>query len=408
MHLFLLLGAVIWHVARTEAAVLQNTKFTPLVHDIIDSLDTFTPNYFKAVAEVTNGDLVCSAPTALMVLSMAVLGAQGKTKQQLQTASAFFQDKALAAIAFRNYISTLKDYRHAGLKLANKVFVRQDLLPYERYTTTIKVAFGSSVQAVNFEDPYEANRTINEWFSSQTNNHINNVIKPEDVDRATDVVFANTVYFRGIWANQFDIRDTSSRFLFSVNPYTKRNVSTMYKYGFFKTGRFEDLSATFIEIPYNKSMSMVEAPRMYIVLPDKVDGLTELEKNVDKLTVERLASGKILNLYLLLPKFKIESTIPVDKVVTKMGVTDILSSKAVDLTDITHYPNIKNVKFIHKVVIEIDEGASKPDPPPYAEMVLSKINVFHVDRPFLGFIASPSSSVIFFSFRYTGPPEAEA
>lgn len=58
---------------------------------------------------------------------------------------------------------------------------------------------------------------------------------------------------------------------------------------------------------------------MFIILPDEVNGLSELIRNFDKVTVQKLHEGEELNVELFLPKFKIESTIDLETPLGKVS-----------------------------------------------------------------------------------------
>lgn len=58
---------------------------------------------------------------------------------------------------------------------------------------------------------------------------------------------------------------------------------------------------------------------MFVVVPDAVDGLAELEKNIEKVTMEKLLSGRKQDVNLYLPKFKIESDIPLNSALANVS-----------------------------------------------------------------------------------------
>ena len=51
---------------------------------------------------------------------------------------------------------------------------------------------------------------------------------------------------------------------------------------------------------------------MFIILPDEITGLAEVEKNLKKINIDQLLRGTRLKVKVYLPKFKIESNISLD------------------------------------------------------------------------------------------------
>ena len=59
---------------------------------------------------------------------------------------------------------------------------------------------------------------------------------------------------------------------------------------------------------------------MIIVLPDEIDGLIEVEKNLENISIEELRKmSSLVSLLLFLPRFKIESTIELNDVLSRVS-----------------------------------------------------------------------------------------
>ena len=65
---------------------------------------------------------------------------------------------------------------------------------------------------------------------------------------------------------------------------------------------------------------------MIIVLPDEIDGLIEVEKNLENISIDKLKEiARSDPLSLFLPKFKIESTIELNDVLSRVSFLIYLS-----------------------------------------------------------------------------------
>lgn len=98
---------------------------------------------------------------------------------------------------------------------------------------------------------------------------------------------------------------------------------------------------------------------MFIILPNTVGGLPKAEESIPKLNIKGLFENQhktLVNLWL--PKFKIESTINVNDVLEKLGMTDMFTNDA-DFTGITEKPKLKVSKVIQKAFIEVNEKGSE-------------------------------------------------
>ena len=58
---------------------------------------------------------------------------------------------------------------------------------------------------------------------------------------------------------------------------------------------------------------------MFIIVPDEITGLVDLEKNFEKVTVEQLLRGMESTVDVYLPKFRIESEIEFEKPLSKVS-----------------------------------------------------------------------------------------
>lgn len=98
---------------------------------------------------------------------------------------------------------------------------------------------------------------------------------------------------------------------------------------------------------------------MFIILPNTITGLKKLEESLYKINFKELHDNEHRTLmHLEMPKFKIESTLQLQTILEKLGMTDMFQSIA-DFKGITDDPPLKISKVIQKAFIEVNEKGSE-------------------------------------------------
>ncbi len=101
---------------------------------------------------------------------------------------------------------------------------------------------------------------------------------------------------------------------------------------------------------------------MFIILPNKVDGLTELES---KLTSENVLDT--LNkhvrmpskIQVTIPKFKVEASVDLNENLKALGMSDLFDEKNADLSGISGKKDLFVSNVFHKTFIEVNEEGSE-------------------------------------------------
>ncbi|XP_032688636.1 antichymotrypsin-2-like isoform X2 [Odontomachus brunneus] len=345
----------------------------------------FSTDFVKIIAKEKSENLICSPLSADVALSMAAIGSEGKTKEQFKNVLKLPETQPQTLEGYQQLISSLNDVDNVTLKLANKIFIGQHFPVKPEYKNALQTYFYSDIQSVDFTQNQQAATTINNWCKEKTNNRINNIVTPEDLDDSTALVLANAVYFKGKWAKEFDPKNTEDR-PFHINANTVKNVPTMYRKGYYKFVEMPEHNVKCIEIPYaNTQVSMV------IILPNEIDGLTALTNNLDAITEAcntHLSEIHEREVKLYLPKFKIESELNLkDMLSDKMGLSLPFSDNA-NFSNISAIP-LKISKVVQKAFIEVNEEGSEAAAVTAIRMVaysaieISKVVEIKVDRPFV-------------------------
>ncbi|XP_033215196.1 antichymotrypsin-2-like isoform X4 [Belonocnema kinseyi] len=388
MRSFLLLSVLL---ACSMAEEIE-TKLSPL-QAVSKSVESFSTNFYKTVSKNEKGNLITSPLSAGVVLSMAAYGARENTEKQMRDVLKLPADDTLGRSGFQNLIDNLNSVKDVELRLANKIFPKKGLEIKPEFKALTADSFRSAEEQLDFAQSAESASIINAWCQNKTNNKIKDLIKPDDLNSDTAMVLVNAVYFKGQWKKKFDAKNTEER-PFHIDHKTVKNVSTMYQSVNIIYGVLPDLKAKFVEIPYKG-----EEVSMIIVLPDEVNGLAELEQKLENLDINTLRQkGYPHDVELYLPKFKIESTIELNNVLTEMGMEEMFSDKA-NFSGIADVP-LKVSKVLQKAFIEVnEEGAEAAAATGLSgRRFLVELDrlVFDVNKPFLFFLITTfKTSVIF-------------
>ncbi|XP_071650783.1 antitrypsin-like [Temnothorax longispinosus] len=347
----------------------------------------FSTNFVKNVAKEAPGNLICSPLSANIVLSMAANGAVGDTEAQFKDVLKLPDTKSQTLEGYQNLIDKLNNVENVTLKLANKIFIGKSLPVKPEYKQDLETYYRSDIQSVDFAKGDEAANTVNTWCKEKTNNRIDSIISPADVDCFTILILANAVYFKGKWAHEFDPKATTDR-PFYIDANTVKGVPTMYRKGNYKYAELPEHDAKCIELPYaNKKVSMV------IILPNKIDGLAALTDKLEEVSAEcstRLAQTYKREVRVFLPKFKTESKLNLgDTLSQKMGL-DKPFNFSYEFGGILDYRRLKIDKIVQKAFIEVNEEGSEAAAVTAIQMgggpMVTIWNVFDVNRPFYYYI----------------------
>ncbi|KAI8420396.1 hypothetical protein MSG28_008898 [Choristoneura fumiferana] len=206
--------------------------------------------------------------------------------------------------------------------------------------------FQSSLDQLDFIEKEAAAATINNWVAQQTNNKIKDIVSPDMMSEDTRVVLVNAIYFQGLWVKPFYASATKNR-SFRVNERTTIQVPMMsLTETYFDYGVSKELKAKLLRMKYQGGQAS-----MVIVLPDEVEGL--------KSVLQKLASGhnimtdiesmRSTDLDIVIPKFKVETTIDLKKLLPNNADIDMLkSNEKLFVSD-----------AIQKALIIVDENGTK-------------------------------------------------
>ncbi|KAH0545952.1 antichymotrypsin-2-like [Cotesia glomerata] len=373
---------------------------------LFQGIKQFSQDFYQKANDGSD-NLICSPMSANMVLAMAAYGARGNTAKQMRAGLHLPEDNSASRNGYRTLIDTFSNVKAIELKLANKIFLGKDVELKPDFKDITEKDFRSTAETVDFSKGTEAAATINNWSAEKTNDRIKHVVSPDDVQGAS-LVLVNALYFKGDWVSPFESYMTQSE-PFNVDEKTTKDVDMMYQEKRFNYGTLPELDAIYVELPYISSTES-DLTTMFIILPNTIGGLQKAEELIPKQNIKELFENQhktLLNLWL--PKFKIESTINVNDILEKLGMTDMFTNNA-DFTGITDNPPLKISKVIQKAFIEVNEKGSEAAAVTVMAAVAMSAPIFptppvnvKVDHPFAFILYHYETDTILFQGHVTSP-----
>ena len=232
---------------------------------------------------------------------MTYAGARGQTAKEMCQLLRFCRLKYNVHALFDATLASLNAaHGRYTLSLANGVFVNTGFTLRQSYRSVLSNAYSASSSVLDFSgDPTGAAHYINEWVEDRTNDKIQAILSPGDVEEAS-LALVNAIYFKGTWTFPFD-PDRTDVAPFRVSSSQSTQVNMMTQTARFRYSLNRRLNCQILELPYKGNRLA-----MYILLPRKVDGLASLERKLAFSSVtSALAQLRPRRISVAIPRFEI-------------------------------------------------------------------------------------------------------
>jgi len=345
----------------------------------------------------TEGNLFFSPFSISSALGMTYAGARGNTATEMKSALHYPLEPADLPAAFQRLDRELvANARKAGqeLAIANGLCLTGGNVS-DGFKSLLEDNFDAELFAGGLD-------RINGWVKRKTEGKIAKIL--DQLDPNSVCVLLNAIYFKGTWASPFPKAATRDG-PFQMAAGRQVVVPFMHRKTALPILRQPDFQAT--AIPYQGDrLSMV------ILLPDKVDGLGALEKQLTGgnlgqwlAGLDRAASGEV---DLWLPKFKLETGCDLVAPCKALGINDAFDATGkADFTGMGWKQGelwISQIK--HKAYVEVNEEGTEAAAATAVEMATRaapQVSVFRADHPFLFLIRDHESGSILFLGRLAAP-----
>ena len=358
------------------------------------------------------GNLFLSPFSVRAVLGMAEAGAKGETALQMRKALCFTSSDEERHVEFARFSQRLNaaGVGEYELKVANSLWC-QDGAPLEpRFLDVIGRHYSGDANVRDFANaPDEAGEAINHWVEDRTKEKIRDLIAPGGIGRDTRLVLVNAVYFKGKWVLQFRKALTRDEPFYLEGggtvqaPLMRQERQIWYL-------RADGYQA--VELRYRgDDLSML------MLLPDRRDGLRDLEKALSTRMLNQCMWRTRQNrVKLFLPRFKITwGAFDLKDSLRTLGMPIAFTRFQADFSGMNgREPPDEDSLFIstvlHKAFVETNEEGTEAAAATAVAMEAAgaalrppPVPVFRADHPFLFAIRDWKTNAILFLGRVTDP-----
>ncbi len=387
-------------VCATFFAIVMIIAVSPVSADeplatLVKGNNAFSLKLYQELGK-TDGNLFFSPFSVSSALGMTYAGARENTAAEMKNALSFELENTLLHDTFKQLNQKMTE---SANKDGQKLNIANGLcLTGGDVSEDFKSLLQKNYSAELFSGDLEK---INNWVKTKTENKIEKIL--DSLDPNSVCVLLNAIYFKGIWENQFDVKDTREA-PFKISGIEEIKVPFMYQKSSFKLIEKDDYQT--ISLPYKGNlMSMV------VILPQKADGLASLEKDLspEKLNelLAEIDSASPQKTILFLPKFKFETGYNLVPACAALGMKDAFAGTAADFSGMG-WPKgklwISQIK--HKAFVEVNEEGTEAAAATAVEMATKSISmdpIFRADHPFIFIIRENSTGSILFMGRTADP-----
>uniref|UniRef100_A0A3P8U813 Serpin family A member 10 n=1 Tax=Amphiprion percula TaxID=161767 RepID=A0A3P8U813_AMPPE len=275
------------------------------------------------------------------------------------------------------------------------LFMRQHFEVKKTFEDQMKTFFDADIKAVDFADIERTISFINEYIKDKTEGKVTEMIS--NLNEAIQLLLVNTIFFQGTWQMPFNPNLTQSA-PFYIDNYNIVQVPMMFKEDKFYTMQDVPLGARVLKLPYQEGISML------VLLPNKGTDYTVIDEEISgQKFLNWIKKLQKIKLEVNMPKFKMEQSYSLHKILPDIGMTSIFSVSA-NLTRLSKDGGLKVSEVLHKAVIEVDEtGTTAAAATTVGIIPYSLPRTFTVNRPFFFFIYHEDTNCLLFMGRVIDP-----
>ena len=337
-------------------------------------------------------------------LAMTYAGARGSTATQMAKTLHFSGDRQNVDEGFgvlNQALADSADREGCQLDVANALWAQKGFPFIPEFRALILNAYHGEFNQVDFvKAPEVSRKTINKAVEKQTHGKIFDLMPAGSINKLTNLVLTNAIYFECLWAKVFKEKDTKAEEFTLLNG-SKTQVPMMQQETRFGYAAANGLQI--LELPYKgHEFSLL------VFLPKEHDGLEQFEQSLTSEKLHNLA-GRLqrTKVKVWLPKFKIDTpSYQLASILGDLGMTDAFTGKA-DFSAIDGRQDLFLQAVLHKAFVNVDEKGTEAAAATaigVGSVALREAPpVFRADHPFLFVIRHNPTKCILFMGRLTKP-----
>jgi serpin B len=359
--------------------------------------------YLKTCQE--SGDMFFSPYSISTALAMTYAGARNETEKQMAQALRFSLAQERLHPAFselQTRLQRLQKISDFKLNIANALWIEKSYQLLAEFLDVSQKNYDATLFHLDFKKDSENSRLkINGWVEKKTEGKIRDLLAEGIITALTRLVLTNTIYFKAEWENQFNADNTKTD-KFWLTEEKKTEVQMMEQRNYFGYEEFENLQV--LEMRYQGG-----ALSMFVFLPKKIDGLSDVESELNSGTLKGWTSNlRRQEVRVYLPKFKTTKDLNLKEILVSMGMADAFSMNA-DFSGMEPEKELFITDALHKAFIEVDEAGTEAAAATAvvvgvkSAFPIKEPPVFRADHPFMFLIRENENKSILFMGRLTEP-----
>lgn len=368
--------------------------------DSAGSLNSFSFELYRQLKS-DKENLFFSPLSIDIALLMAKEGARNDTKTAFE--KVLHIDSTMVDKEALDFVLNLKSCKDSSnqLNIANAIWIQRDFNLNSDFQKKVQTNYLADAFPVDFLNKYNSVDQINKWAAQKTNNLIQHIISPDQINDSTKLVITNAIYFMGKWAKKFESNLTRKDNFYGINRDTVK-TDFMHETGrmdYFENNEFQMIAKYYKG--YDKSFC--------VILPKKRYGISSIETRMDKSLFDSIWNHvAIKEVVLSVPKLRMETSYSLKESLSRLGLEKAFTEKA-NFTGISYKPllkisNISQIAFIDVDEVKTEAAAVTKISMQYAGIVghpkLKPIICFTADHPFLFLIIDNQTKGIVFMGRY--------
>ncbi|KAH9511014.1 Leukocyte elastase [Dermatophagoides farinae] len=343
-------------------------------------------------------NLVLSPFSLTTAIAMVLAGANTHTRTELVqflfgTKVTNNEDSKLMLDNFTKDLQVFIQANQNVLNNANMLYSNKNLQMKDTYVDLLIKKFMAVAKQLDFHDTNAALAEINGAVKKATKDMIPTLL--DQIDPETRAILINAIHFKGLWKYPFN-KEATFDSDFRKSDGTVIKVKMMSQKKNFAYYQCEDTGLKALAIPYTAgSISMV------ILLPAEgktIESVLETMQNDNNLS-QILNKMDTLDVQLMMPKFRIESTHHLIPHLVRLDVKSIFTNEA-DLSSISSEKLFVS-DVIQKAVIEVNEEGTEAAAATAIMMMRCCVMLdeifFTVDRPFVYMLISDDRKHVLFT-----------
>ncbi|CAO2587251.1 Plasma serine protease inhibitor [Lemmus lemmus] len=372
-----------------------SARVTPRSKDFAFSL------YRALASEAPDQNVFFSPLSVSMSLAMLSMGTGSHSKTQIMEGLGLSLQQSQEAElhkGFQHLLQRFSQFRDGlQLSLGSALFTDPAVRIRNNFLSAIKTLYMADTLSTNFGISDMAKKQINDYVAKQTKGKIVDLIKK--LQSTHVMVLINYIFFKAKWETAFSDKNTHKED-FHVTPKQTIQVLMMNREDEYHYTVDRDISCTVVRLPYQGNATAL------FVLPNE-GKMQQVEKGLNEGALKnwlKTAIKRRLSLYL--PKFSIEGTYHLEKILPKLGIKDVFTSHA-DLSGMTDHANINLSEVVHKAVLDVAETGTEAAAATGMRMLVSALIrnplTVNFNRPFLMIITHTNTVTSLFMAKVTNP-----